>query len=222
VTDFMPILWAFGAELLGPDGKPHLDTPEAAAALGFMVEMGRWTPPGYVSFNADEVNAHLLQSTAAMSINWPAWVTAMDDAAKSKVIGKIAFAPLPGERRPGQAAMGNWLLGIPAGSQNADAAFAFVRWATEPAQMRKAAERGNPPTRRSVFEDPELKARFRAYPVQLHSLSTGRPRPRTIHWNEIENVFGVLISQANAGSVTVEQALARAQHEIEEIQRRNP
>jgi multiple sugar transport system substrate-binding protein len=222
VTDFMPILWAFGAELLGPDDAPQLDTPEAAAALGFMVEMGKWSPPGYVSFNADEVAAHLLQATAAMSINWPAWVLAMDEPTKSKAVGKIAFAPLPGEKRPGQAAMGNWLLAIPAGSRNAGAAFAFVRWATEPAQMRKAAERGNPPTRRSVFQDADLASRFRAYPVQYQSLSTGRPRPRTVHWNEIENVFGTLISQANAGSVTVAQALVRAQHEISEIRRRNP
>jgi multiple sugar transport system substrate-binding protein len=222
VADFMPILWAFGADLLGPDGQPQLDTPEAAEALAFMVEMGKWCPPGYVSFNADEVAAHLLQATAAMSINWPSWISAMDDPVKSRVVKKIAFSPLPGERRPGQAALGNWLLGIPAGSRNLEAAFAFVRWAAEPAQMRAAAERGNPPTRRSVFQDAGLLARFRAYPVQLESLSTGRPRPRTIHWNEIENVFGVLISQANAGSLTVPEALARAQHEIREIGRRNP
>jgi len=221
-TDFMPILWAFGADLLGSDGAPRLDTPEAAEALTFMVEMGRFTPPGYVSFNADEVAAHLLQSTAIMSINWPSWISAMDDPVKSRVVDKIGFALLPGEREPGRAVLGNWLLGIPAGSPRVDAAFTFLRWATEPAQMRKAAERGGPPTRRSVFLDPELVRRFRAYPIQLASLETGRPRPRTPHWNELENIFGVLISKANAGSISVADALARAQREILDIQRRNP
>lgn len=222
VADFMPILWAFGAELLGSDGQPRLNTPEAAAALGFMIEMGKWTPRGYVSFNADEVAAHLLQSTAAMSINWPSWISAMDDPSKSRVAGKIAFAPLPGERAAGRAALGNWLLGIPAASLNVERAFAFVRWATDRPQMRASAERGNPPTRRSVFQDAELLRRFRAYPVQLQSIETGRPRPRTPHWNEIENVFGVYISKANAGSVTAPEALARAQAEIGDIVRRNP
>ena len=220
VADFMPVMWAFGADLLSPAGEPRLNTPEAAEALNFMVEMGKWTPPGYVSFNADEVNAHLLQGTAAMCINWPSWISAMDDPSKSRVVGKIAYAPMPGQRNPGQAATGNWLLGIPAGSKNIDAAFAFLRWATDPPQMRAAAERGCPPTRRSVFQYPELVRRFRAFPVQLQSLETGRPRPRTPQWNEIENVFGVYVSKANAGSVTVAEALSRARAEITEIQRR--
>ena len=48
------------------------------------------------SFNADEVGAHLLQGTAAMSINWPAWISSFDDPSKSKVIGKMEFTTLPG------------------------------------------------------------------------------------------------------------------------------
>ena len=221
VADFMPLLWAFGGDLLGPDGMPQLDSKEAAEALSFMLELGKWTSPGYVSFNADEVNAHLLQGTAAMSINWPAWISAMDDPSKSRVVGKISFAPLPGQRAPGRASLGNWLLGIPAGSKNIEEAFRFLLWATEASQMRRAAERGCPPTRRSVFQDAELVRRFRAFPAQFQSLETARPRPRTPAWNEIENVFGVYISKANAGSITVPEALARAQAEIARIVRRS-
>ncbi len=222
VADFMPILWAFGADLLSADGQPRLNTPEAAEALRFMIEMGRFSPPGYASFNADELAAHLLQATAAMSIKWPSWIAAMDDPVKSKVVGKISFCPMPGQRQPGRSATGNWLLGIPASSKNIDRAFAFIRWATDATQMRAAAARGNPPTRRSVFQDPELRRSFRAYPVQLAALETARPRPRTPHWNEIENVFGVYVSKANAGSISVTEALARAQAEIEDVMRRNP
>ena len=221
VADFMPVLWAFGADLLSPEGAPLLDTPEAAAALDFMIELGRYTSPAYISFNADEVNAHLLQATSAMAINWPSWISAMDDPTKSRVVGKIAFAPMPGQRQPGRAALGNWLLGIPAASRNRDAAFTFIRWATDPAQMRVAAERGCPPTRHSTFQNGDLVRRFRAYPVQYESLRTARPRPRTANWNEIENVFGVYVSKANAKSISVAEALVRAQTEIAEIQRRN-
>jgi multiple sugar transport system substrate-binding protein len=87
-------------------------------------------------------------------------------------------------------------------------------------QMKQAALRGNPPTRRSVFTDPELRARFRAFPAQLASLDTARPRPRTPLWNEIENAFGIRISQANSGSITPEEALQRANQEIEAIVQR--
>ncbi len=86
--------------------------------------------------------------------------------------------------------------------------------------MKQAALRGNPPTRRSVFLDPDLRARFRAFPAQLASLETARPRPRTPLWNEIENAFGIRISQANSGSITPEDALQRANQEIEAIVQR--
>ncbi len=220
VADFLPLFWAFGAEMFGADGRPAVESPEAIASLKFMLELGRYSPPGYASFNADEVSAHLLQGTAAMSINWPSWIPAMDDERKSRVVGKIGFAPMPSARRPGQAEIGNWLLAIPRGARQPDRAFDFILWVTQPEQMRRASLRGNPPTRFSVFRDPELVSRFRAYPVQLESLRTSRPRPRTPYWNEIENAFGIYLSQANSGRLAPEEAMKRAARDIAAIQER--
>ncbi|HKR22237.1 MAG TPA: extracellular solute-binding protein, partial [Pyrinomonadaceae bacterium] len=91
VADFMPLFWAFGGEMFDANGKPTVNSPEGIAALEFMLQLGKYSPPGYASFNADEVGAHLLQGTAAMSINWPAWISSFSDPSKSKVIGKIEF-----------------------------------------------------------------------------------------------------------------------------------
>jgi multiple sugar transport system substrate-binding protein len=221
VTDFMPILWAFGGDILNADGDPAVNTVNGVAALRLMIELGKYSPPGYAGFNADEVSAHLLQATAPMSINWPAWIAAMDDPARSKVVGKIDFAQVPSAMKKGQAELGTWLLGVPSGSKNADRAFQFITWATAPEQMKTAALRGNPPTRRSVFESADLKQKFRAFPAQLASLETARPRPRTPLWNEIENALGIYLSKANAGSMKPEEAMKRAQDEIEAILRRS-
>ncbi len=64
-----------------------------------MIELGKYSPPGYASFNADEVGAHLLQGTAAMSINWPAWISSFSDPSKSKVIGKMEFRHVAGRAK---------------------------------------------------------------------------------------------------------------------------
>ena len=221
VADFMPIFWAFGAEMFDANGKPSVNSQEGINALRFMLELGKYTPPGYASFNASEVSAHLLQGTAAMSINWPAWISAFDDPAKSKVAGKMNFGGLPGERAPGRAEIGNWLIAIPRGSQNGDAAFDFLLWATTAEQMKKSALSGNPPTRGSVFNDAELLAKFPAYPAQLRSLETSKPRPRTPQWTEVENVFGIYLSRANSGEITAEEAMNSANAEIAKIVERN-
>jgi multiple sugar transport system substrate-binding protein len=221
VTDFMPLLWAFGGDIFDAQGKPNLTSPEAIEALRFMVELGKYSPPGYAGFNAAEVSAQLLQGSAAMSINWPAWIAAMDDPSKSKVVGKIEFAPMPSARNPGVAELGAWLLAVPSGSPHRDAAFDFIYWATDPAQMTQAALRGNPPTRRSVFLSPDLIKKFRAFPAQLAALDAARPRPRTAQWNEIENAFGVSLSQANSGAATPEAAMQQANREIAAILERS-
>src|SRR5262249_23321703 len=131
VADFMPLLWAFGGDVLDGSGKPVCDSPEAINALRFMVELGKYSPPGYAGFNADEVSAHLLQSTAVMSINWPAWITAMDDPSKSRVAGKVGFIPMPGQKAAGVGELGTWLIAVPAGSKHTSDAFDFLFWATD-------------------------------------------------------------------------------------------
>ena len=220
VADFMPIFWAFGAEMFDANGKPAVNSAEGIAALEFMLELGKVSPPGYASFNADEVSAHLLQGTAAMSINWPAWISAFNDPNRSKVVGKIGFANMPFANKPGQPEIGNWLIAIPRYSQNAEAAMDFLLWATTAEQMKQSALRGNPPTRKSLFRDPELVARFPAYPAQFRSLGMSRPRPRTPQWNEIENAFGIFLSKANSGELSPTEAMNQANAEIEKILQR--
>ena len=217
VADFMPIFWAFGGEMFDGSGRPTVNSAEGVAALKFMLQLGKYSPPGYASFNADEVGAHLLQGTAAMSINWPAWISSFSDATKSKVIGKMNFTTLPGAQKTGQAEIGNWLIAIPRDSQNVDAALTFLLWATDAEQMKQSALRGNPPTRKSLFTASELVSKFPSYPAQLRSLESSRPRPRTPQWNEIENAFGIFLSKANSGELPPEDALNQANAEIEKI-----
>jgi multiple sugar transport system substrate-binding protein len=221
VTDFMPLLWAFGGAMFAEDERSTVASDATLEALRFMLELGKYTPPGYAGFNADEVAAHMLQSTAVMSINWPAWIAAMDDPGKSKVVGRIEFKDMPSAKKQGAPSLGTWLLAIPTRSQNTQLALDFILWATEPGRMKEAALRGNPPTRRSVFLDPELRKQFRSFPAQLASLESARPRPRTLYWNEIEHVFGAYLSQANAGGIRPEEALKRADEEISAIMRRS-
>ena len=217
VADFMPLLWAFGGRLLDGDGRPTVESPEAVAALEYMLRLAEIAPPGYVNFNADEVGAHLAQGTAVMGINWPAWIPTFEDPTRSKVVGKIGYATIPSQKEPGASAIGNWLLAIPRRSPNSGRAFDFLLWVTGREQMRRSARRGNPPTRKSLFEDEELIAQFPAYPVQYRALEGSRPRPRSPVWNEIENSFGTYLSQANAGVYTPREALQRANRDIEQI-----
>jgi multiple sugar transport system substrate-binding protein len=112
------------------------------------------------------------------------------------------------------------LAAIPAGSKNKDLAFEFIYWATTAEKQKELALKwGNPPTRKSVFTDTGLLAKdeYRHYPVLLQAISNSTPRPRIANWNEVENSFGIYLSQAVAGTISTKEALQTAQGEVEKL-----
>lgn len=217
VVESMPIFWAFGAKMF-KDGKVTVNSPEALKALKFLIGLKAVSPPGVENFNADQVANHMLQGSTAMTISWPAWVSTMEDPAQSRVVGKIGYSLMPGASMPGASVIGNWLLAIPKNSAKKELAFEFIKWITEAEQQRlNALETGNPPTRLSVFRDPALLAKYPHYPVQLDALLHSEPRPRRQDWMEIENTYGIYLSQALSGTLTPEAALAKAQQALVQI-----
>lgn len=218
VADFMPILWSFGANLFNADfTQVTLNTPQALNAVQFLVKLVSISPPGAASFDAQQLATFELEGDAAMMINWPAFAADFQDPTKSKVVGQIGYAPIPSEATVGSSEIGHWLAAIPAASKNKQGAFDFLEWATS-AEGQKAGvlNFGNPPTRKSVFTDPQLLAmpKFSYFPVLLQAISNSTPRPRIANWNEVENSFGIYLSKVVAGTMTPQDALAGAQTDI--------
>ncbi len=219
VADFMPIFWSYGGSLFDENRQPNLLTAEAEQAIDVFLKLKDIAPPGVESFNADEVGTFMAQGRAASSINWPNWVGTFEDPNQSRVVGKISYSPIPAGTRAGSSEIGHWLAGIMSSSNNKQAAFDFLVWATSAEQIKKSALRGNPPVRFSVFTDTELTSqeRFRHYPILMNAINFSTPRPRHPKWPEIENAFGVELSKAVAGQISASEALAKANEEIGKI-----
>jgi len=220
VTGFLPIYWAFGAEIL-VDGQPAFDTPEALNALNFFLELAEYAPEGVSMYQSAQVRDALYSGTAAIVIEvWPGWIGALEDPEVSNVVGKVSVVNHPGQVEPSSPLVGVWLLGIPKDSENIDAAFDFLQFITGTDMQREMAmETGIPPTRVSVHQDATLNAKYPWYPPQLGGLQGGVARPRTDHWSEIETAFGGFLQQALVGDLTASEALAELQAKVEEIVR---
>ncbi|MBC7093741.1 ABC transporter substrate-binding protein [Candidatus Bipolaricaulota bacterium] len=221
VTGFLPIFWSFGAEILDVDGRPTLNSPQAVAALKFFLAMKAFAPTGVEIYDSSELRDALQGGTVAIATEvWPAWVPALDDPAKSKVVGQVEIIPHPGLVAESSPVIGIWLLAIPTASKNKATALDFLRFVSSPAVQKKLAlEVGLPPTRVSVYQDPEVVAKYRWYPAQLAALDASRPRPRVPEWAQIEGVLGDYLQLALVGSMPPEEALAAAQARVEEILR---
>ncbi len=220
VTGFLPIYWAFGAEIL-VDGRPAFDSPQALNALNFFLELASYAPEGVSMYQSAQVRDALYSGVAGIVIEvWPGWIGQLEDPDVSSVVGKVTVTNHPGQVESSSSLIGVWLLGIPKDSENIDTAFDFLQFITSAEMQREMAmETGIPPTRVSVHGDPALVAKYPWYPPQLDGLQGGVARPRTDYWGEIETAFGGFLQQALIGDLTAEEALAEIQQKVEEIVR---
>lgn len=216
VTGFLPILWAHGTDVIDDEGQASLDNEAALQALTLWLELAQYAPRGIETYNATEVRDALQQGAAAMSIEiWPSWVPSLDDPSVSTVVGQVQVMPAPGEVAGPSPMLGAWLLAIPAASENQELAREFIDFVTSTEmQKRIALEIGNPPTRASVYEDPEVVAAYRWYPQQYAALQAARPRPRTERWAQIETILGDYLQLVLIGDMEPKEALAEANERV--------
>jgi multiple sugar transport system substrate-binding protein len=212
VTSFLPILWAYGGNII-VDGASGVDSPEFLAALKVFLELARYAPGDVGVYKAAKVREVLLAGKAAMAVEvWPAWIPELDDPKRSFVVHQVELTTHPGQAVATAPMLGIWLLGIPATSRYKEEAFDFLLYVTSPEiQKVMALHVGNPPTLTSLYQDPELIARYRWYPAQLQALLAGVPRPRIAVWSRVEDILGGFLHEALLGIRTPESAM-RAAH----------
>jgi multiple sugar transport system substrate-binding protein len=218
VSDFLPVFWAYGGEVLDENNKPHVNSEAGIKAMETYLKLKKYSPKGVETFDTDQIANALTQGQVAMTIAWPAWVSKVDNPESSKVVGKIDFSVVPGQVKDSAAMIGNWLLGIPSTSNNKEEAVKFLKWVTsKEVQKEMALKFGVPPTRKSLYNDKELVEKYRYYPSQLDALEHSVARPRTPYWSQIEDVWGLYLSQIVSGQIGIKEGLDKANSEIEKI-----
>lgn len=217
VTGFLPILWSHGARIIDAEGNATLNGPEAVAALELYLELAQYAPEGVVNYNSTEVRDAIMTGATAMAIEvWPSWVPSMDDPERSQVVGQMEIMAAPGQVEGPAPMLGSWLVAIPAASENKELAREFIDFLTsQEMQTRLALEVGTPPTRASVYADPDVIGAYRWYPAQVEALRQAQPRPRTESWSQIETIMGDFLQLALLGEMSAEDAIAEAHQRIE-------
>ncbi len=211
VSDFLPILWAFGGDLFNEDGKLILDSPQSREALEFYCKL--YQTGG--NYSKDELVNAITTGEAAIALGWPSWFVSGEGC-------KASIAQIPGKKTTSSQVLatgeiGNWLLGVTSNSANPDLALKLATYLTSEEVQRKALEYGGVPTRKSIFRDSEVLSKY-PYFEQLYSgTNNSRVRPRTTKWAQIEEIFGKELVSCIDGEKTVNDAIESSQEAIEEL-----
>jgi ABC-type glycerol-3-phosphate transport system substrate-binding protein len=200
---------ALGDGWFDKDWKPIFNDAKGVQAIEMMKEITKSAQQGFTAAANDECMIAYQQDTGVMGLQWATRAKAMDDPAKSRVVGKIDWVPPP----QGHARIAGDGYAISAFSkQDPDTLFRIIATSAGQASMRGAASLLIPP-RKSLIDDPDLKQVNRFYPAALESYGTGAPAPSLPEFYAVGEFITRRILQAVTGEMAVKPALDTAADE---------
>ncbi|MDW7709844.1 MAG: ABC transporter substrate-binding protein [Deferrisomatales bacterium] len=214
VCDMLEFILSRGGHAVDPrTGRSALAEEPALEAVRFVRDriIGGSAPRGVLTYAEPESLDLFVQGKAVFHRNWPyAWEVA-NDPEKSRVAGRVGLSVLP--RFPegeSTAILGGWQVGVSPFSRNPDAAWRLVSYLTGfETQKLLAIRAGLAPTRRAVYEDPEVLAAQPHLGAMAEVFATAHPRPRTPLYPAVSNVLQRYFSTAIADRSSDLERLAR-------------
>ena len=213
-------LFAAGGSIYDSEGKPTLNTDQAARALDAYIETYRTAaPPNSLNWAFDEAFRSVSSGQAASMVGYNWNLPALNDpaGASGERAGQFALAPIPG----GKSALGSWSWAIPANSATPDAAWAFISWITSPEiDAQRVAEGGAVIRESSLTNEMVLADGYGAdyYEAVGEILADAAPLSQGPGGEEMIQAVGTELNEAVAGSKSVADALRDAQAAVERIQ----
>ena len=218
---------SFGGAWFDADFTPTIDTPEWEAAINFYVELlGSYGPPGSEGNSFNEILALYNEGKCGL------WIDATIAASfLNPPTGEVAYAQSPNAGNPvGANWLWAWAMAVPAGSPNAEAATAFIEWATSKDYIQAVAAHpdfgwGSVPTgtRASTYAYPEFQAVAGFAAAEMAAIESAAPEATDLkpyvgvqfaaipEFPEVGIAVAAEMAAALSGSKSVADALAASQ-----------
>ncbi|MCC5896664.1 MAG: ABC transporter substrate-binding protein [Phormidium sp. BM_Day4_Bin.17] len=218
---FVEILEGHGGFWVNPETEEvGLDDPEAIAALEFLTQTidDGISPRGVTTYQEEEARRFFQNGRTVFMRNWPyVWPLANEDG--SAVQGKIAIQPMVHAAgfSPG-ACQGGWGLALAKDSSHKEEAWRVIEFITsESAQKEFVLDTGYVPSRRSLFNDPEIVEKYSHYPELLEVQEQSVLRPPIAQYAQASDILQRNISSALTGRLSPQQAMERAAAETRRL-----
>jgi multiple sugar transport system substrate-binding protein len=222
-SQFAAYLHADGSTWLGANREPAFNNEDGIKAFELYGRLLRlYGPPGSENNHWYEASSIFSQGKAAMYTDANSLFPVIEDAQKSKVVGKVGYALFPkGPKGQYGSTVAAWGLAMPKSGKNQKAAWLFMQWATAKDQvMAVQSEKGVLGARESVWKDPKGSAKV---PADLKESLTVGSKVGTPLWNppvvavaECRDAIGAAIVTSIQGG-DVKAAVNKAATDVKRI-----
>ncbi len=209
-----------GGKIFDDEWNPVINSPEAVKAAEFMRHVVQTGPTGIETFGFGEASAAFLQGDAALYLDTLKIAAMSRNPSLSKVDGMVGYALHPTDTRCGSET-GGFAIGIPANSQNQEAAFLLIQYLTNKHGDQRMVDLGGDPVRISTLEN--NADRFADYPVVAEQLPCADPdwRPLIPEWNELNiDVLGQALTKVITTNDPIQPIMDEANEKARAIMER--
>ena len=211
-ADFMS---GWGGGVLESDGTtPAVDS---AASKEGLQELVKGYKDGVIaksstSATEEETNLAFVEGKTAYAVNWP-YMYANATKEGSAVAGKVEVQPLVGKDGVGVSTLGGYNNGISAFSKHKGTAHDFVEFVINEENQTSFADNSFPPVLASIYDNPELVAKYPYLPALKESLENASPRPVSPFYPAIskaiqDNAYAALTMDKSVDAATADMKAA--------------
>jgi multiple sugar transport system substrate-binding protein len=227
VAMFVEVLEGYGGFWIKPENhQVGLDAEEAIQAVNFLretIDKGI-SPPGITTYEEETTRRLFRDGRAAFMRNWPnVWVEANGE--NSSISGNIAIQPMVHAKgKKSGACKGGWGFGIAKTTKHKKEAVQAIKFFTSAtAQRQFTLSYGGVPSRRKLFLDPKIVAKYSHYPSLLNMIDNyWVARPRIPQYEEASCILQKYLSAAlkqpdDNGYLSPQEAMRSAAQETQKL-----
>jgi multiple sugar transport system substrate-binding protein len=220
-VNFSEAINSAGGQVVGKDGKPNINTPEAKAGLEELVNGFKTgaIPKAAITYKEEESRRAFQEGKLLFLRNWPyVYSLANKTDGSSKVVGKFAVAPLPGKSGPGVSSLGGHDYAINSFAKNKATAIDFINFmASEARQKANLQATSQAPTWQSLYDDPTLTKQFPYLAPLKASILGAQPRPQVVKYGDVTAAIQQTAYDALNGKVAPDKALSDLQTKLQSL-----
>lgn len=222
VYTLAPFVFGMGGRWLDDKGRPELTSDAFIKALDiYGSTLRKFGPPGIAGQTWAQNQVTFGMGNAAMNTDSSNFVSTYENPKKSKLAGKVGYAPVPGGPAGIRSTIISWCLSIGSKSKHKEATWYFIQWLSSKEMNMRQAKMKIPVGRESAWNSKEYQASMpkdwlNAFVKQIPTVAVNQANPLVVQVPETRDAIGQAIVSVIQGG-NAKEAATKAQQECLKI-----